>query len=508
MPMRYSALVLILLSIFLCLRCGAAVEDPPSTLVDEYSRTITIEEIRTHITYLASDELEGRHPGTPGGDKAADYIVRHFKALDLKGGSAESRYQQPFRMARKSPIVCYLESVYGRADNWVDFMEMHSTFEGEREIDLVWAGFGRDSDLESVDVRGKLTAFFMGTPDRERISNDFEKVKIVSAVRRGAAGTLLVVRDDPPFLDYVNKIKPYMQKERHYPETSPDDALRSLRRISISSEAAARLFGQETWKDILKESQRGSLRPEERIIKIRMVSTFETRGNLTGKNVRGYIAGSDQDRDTLILTAHYDHLGRSGKKIYNGAYDNAAGVSALLEIAEAFAAAAENGDRPRRNILFLTPDAEELGGIGSMSYLNDPLFPLDRTLVDINIDGIGREDAEHPDLKNFVHLYLSRNGRADLISAQKRALGLLPLGLRIEDRDEYSGSDHALFEDRLIPAIALSTGHCRDHHLPADTADKLDYHNIREIARLAFAMAWDIAFGESKIERIIIGSDR
>jgi len=172
-------------------------------------------------------------------------------------------------------------------------------------------------------------------------------------------------------------------------------------------------------------------------------------------------------------------------------------------IAEAFASAARDGRRPARNVVFLAPDAEELGGLGSKFYLEHPLFPLSGVLADINIDGIGREDAERPGLRDFVHLYLSRNGRADLASVRDRALEWTAPSLRVEPRENYSGSDHAFFEERLIPAIAFSTGQPRDHHRPTDTPDMLGYRNIRDIARLAFAMAWEIAFDERPIERIV-----
>jgi hypothetical protein len=477
----------------------------PAPLHD-YAMTISIEELKEHAEYLASDDLEGRRSGTPGGAEAAEYLSSRFRELGLRSGGAEDgSYLQRFPMAIKKQTACYLKSEHGRVDNWEDFMELHSGFSGERDIELVFAGYGRDSDFEGKNVEGKLVAFLQGTPERNKVSNDFERMKIERALKNGAAGTLLVVCDDPPFLDYVHKLKPYFLKERHYLFSSPDEALASKRRLSISPAGTARLFGRNpAGRDVVEASGQDAVEPSRLpAVKLRMVTTYEETGQIQGANVLGYLEGTSESRECVVLTAHYDHLGKVGSKIFYGAYDNAAGVAALLEIADAFASAARDGHKPVKSIVFLAPDAEELGGLGSRFYLEHPIFPLSSTLADINIDGIGREDAERPRLKDFVHLYLSSNGRADLRTIQNRVLESTSKSLRIEPRENYAGSDHAIFEERLIPAVAFSTGHPKDHHQPTDTPDKLDYRNIRDIARLAFAMAWEIAFSEKAIERIV-----
>ncbi|MDH4195930.1 MAG: M28 family peptidase [Candidatus Aminicenantes bacterium] len=482
-------------------------ENPaPPDPVSEYARTITAERLKEHIAYLASDELEGRHSGTRGGVKAAEYLSSRFRDLGLKGDPfQDGSYRQKFRMVRRTPVDCFLESETGRADNWEDFMELYSDFSGEKEVELVWAGTGRDLDLEGKDFEGKLVAFFQGTPDREVVSNDFERVKIEKILQQKAAGTLLVVRDDPPFLDYVRRLKPYFFKEHHALSRSPGEALASKRRISISTAGAMKLLGRRPTEVTAAgdDANHAAERLSGLAVRLRMVSAYEEADSIFGENVLAYLEGTAEGRECLVLTAHYDHLGKSGAEIFNGAYDNAAGVASLLEIAEAFASAARDGHRPPRSIVFLAPDAEELGGLGSRFYLESPVFPLSDTLADINLDGIGREDVERPDLEDFVHLYLSRNGRADLRRIKTGALERLATRLRIEPRDSYAGSDHAVFEERLIPAVALTTGQPKDRHQPTDTADKIDYQSVRDIARLAFAMAWEIAFGERPIKRII-----
>ena len=474
--------------------------------VKQYAETITIEELKNHIFYLASDELEGRQSGTPGAKLAAEHIADHFQDLHLEGlQSEDQKYSQKFQMVKKKPVDCYLESVHGRVDNWDEFMEMHCDFYGEKDVDLIFAGYGRDKDYEGIDVNDKLVAFFMGTPEADEIGNDREREKITAAMGRGAAGALLIVHDDEKILEYIRQIKPYFDKPRHYQHKSPQEAANEKRNIVIPTAAVAKLLGlsADRLKAAKREMQNGKGSCEKFQTKVHMETMYETLETISAENVLGYIEGSDLKEECLVLSSHYDHLGKSGQDIFNGAYDNAAGVAAVMEIAEAFAMALEGGYNPRRSILFLTPDAEEIGGVGSIYYLDHPLFPSSETVVDINIDGIGREDSSRPELKDFVHIYLSKNGRADLKKMKDRVVESIGTDLRLEWRESYSGSDNAFFERVMIPAIALGTGQPKDHHKPTDTAEKIQYKNVQDIARFAFALAWEIAKNENTIRRII-----
>lgn len=471
--------------------------------VKQYAQTITAEELKEHITYLASAELEGRHSGTRGANMAADYIAKHFQDLNLKGFSNEENpYLQKFLMVKKKPVECYLESKHGRVDNWDEFMEMHCDFFGEKDIDLVFAGYGMNRDLVGIDLRGKVVAFFMGSPEADEIGNDFERVKISAALERGAVGHMIIVHDDEELLKYIHQIKPYFNKARHYQDKIPEDAVKAERNIVTTTAAAAKLFGlsPETLKSVKEEMKKGENHAGKFQVKVHMKTSYKTLEIISAENVLGYLEGNDKKEECIIFTAHYDHLGKSGQHIFNGAYDNASGVAAVMEIAEAFVTACVEDHCPRRSLLFLTPDAEELGGVGSIYYTDHPVFPLSDTVVDINIDGIGREDASRPELKDFVHVYLSKNGKADLQKMRDDALDALSLDLRVERRENYGGSDNVFFEREMIPAIALSTGHPKDHHKPTDTADKIKYKNVQEIAQLAFAMAWEIANSEMRIQ--------
>jgi len=499
--------------IFPC--CNAQKENPPELAepetsadspISRFAVTIKSEDLKKHISYLASDELEGRHSGTQGARSAAEYIADHFDTLGLLGQEAESpSHFQRFSMEKRNPTDCYLQSEHGRIDNWNECMEMHGDYYGAMDVDLVFVGYGRNIDYQDIDVQGKLVALFMGRPGIDEIGNDLERKKAADAISRGAVGTLLLVHDEQGILNYIRQLKPYFNKPRFYQYLETKKAAAAVRNIILPLSAAAKLIGigADTLKSQKQEMLNNRVVPDLFPTKVHMRTTYEVLEKIEGANVLGYIAGSDKADECVVLTAHYDHLGRSGDTIYNGAYDNAAGVAALMEVAGAFMAAAEAGLSPRRSVLFLMPDAEEIGGIGSIFYVSHPLFPPLKTVVDINIDGIGREDAANPHLQDFVHIYLSQNGRSDLRIMRDRAVKALGVNLHLEWRENYAGSDNAFFERELIPAIALGTGQPRDHHQPTDTAEKINYKNVQDIARLGFALAWEIANAEKMIQRIV-----
>ena len=154
---------------------------------------------------------------------------------------------------------------------------------------------------------------------------------------------------------------------------------------------------------------------------------------------------------------------------------------------------------PKEASFFFLPAAEELLGLGSTYYVDNPVVPLSDTIVDVNMDPLGREDAEHPNLKNHVYIYTSINGKKALNDVRAKTEKNFALSLRIETKEIYQGSDHVFFERNGIPAIAFTTGSCKDNHGPGDDADKIQYQKLEDIARLIFATVWDIA---NRLERI------
>ena len=233
---------------------------------------------------------------------------------------------------------------------------------------------------------------------------------------------------------------------------------------------------------------------------------FKSNQTIKGENVLGYIEGSDLKDELLIITAHYDHLGKHDSLIFNGADDDASGVSAALEIAEAFMLAKKAGYGPRRSILIMPVSGEEKGLLGSRYYTDNPIYPLENTVANLNIDMIGRLDDWH-DNGNYVYLIGSDRLSYDLHNLNEKInddyIGI-DLDYRFNDKDDpnryYYRSDHYNFAKNNIPVIFYFNGVHEDYHKPSDTIEKIDFDKINTITRLIFLTAWEIANRDERIK--------
>ena len=233
---------------------------------------------------------------------------------------------------------------------------------------------------------------------------------------------------------------------------------------------------------------------------------FKSNQTIKGENILGYIEGSDLKDELLIITAHYDHLGKHDSLIFNGADDDASGVSAALEIAEAFMLAKKEGYGPRRSILIMPVSGEEKGLLGSRYYTDNPIYPLENTVANLNIDMIGRLDDWH-DNGNYVYLIGSDRLSYDLHNLNEKIndeyIGI-DLDYRFNDKDDpnryYYRSDHYNFAKNNIPVIFYFNGVHEDYHKPSDTIEKIDFDKINTITRLIFLTAWEIANRDERIK--------
>ena len=221
------------------------------------------------------------------------------------------------------------------------------------------------------------------------------------------------------------------------------------------------------------------------------------------ENVLGFIPGKTDE--IIVLSAHYDHLGKKDGKTYNGADDDGSGSMAILEIAEAFKQAADAGHQPKRGILILHVTAEEKGLIGSDYYTKNPVIPLAQTVTNLNIDMIGRVDERHQDDPDYIYLIGSDRLSTELhrISEKANEETLdLELDYKYNAKSDpnrfYYRSDHYNFAKHDIPVIFYFNGTHADYHQPTDTADKLNYDLLEKRTRLIFYTAWKLANRESK----------
>ena len=242
------------------------------------------------------------------------------------------------------------------------------------------------------------------------------------------------------------------------------------------------------------------------------MKTEKKREMFGTENVLGYLEGTDKKEELLVVSAHYDHLGIQGGKVYNGADDDGSGTSGVLALAEAFARAKQGGHGPRRSILFLTVTGEEKGLLGSQYYAGHPTFPLASTIADLNIDMIGRTDPEHEGKGDYIYVIGSDKLSSELHAINEAAnqkYTRINLDYRYNDPADpnrfYYRSDHYNFAVNKIPVAFYFNGTHADYHEETDEISKIGFDQMAKRARLVFHTAWELANRE---QRIVVDSNK
>lgn len=246
----------------------------------------------------------------------------------------------------------------------------------------------------------------------------------------------------------------------------------------------------------------------EKLRNYAMVAGVRTGGEkLNSINVASIIEGSHYPNEYIVITAHLDHVGIEGEDIFNGADDDGSGSMALLEIAQAFKMASLDGYGPKRSIVILHVSAEEKGLLGSEYYTDNPLYPLEDTITNLNVDMIGRTDPTR-DSDNDNYIYLIGTDRlSSMLHETSERVNKNTVDLELDYRfnawDDpnrfYERSDHYNFAKNNIPVIFYFSGTHEDYHGPGDTPDKIRYDLLTKRTKLIFHTAWEIANMDDKI---------
>lgn len=230
-------------------------------------------------------------------------------------------------------------------------------------------------------------------------------------------------------------------------------------------------------------------------------------GIFDSENVASIIHGSEYPNEYIVLSAHLDAHGTHGGQIYNGADDNGSGSVSLLEIAESFSDAVKEGFPPKRSIVFLHVTAEEKGLIGSKYYVNNPLYPLQNTIANLNVDMIGRIDPKR-EVKNPNYIYLIGSDKIsqelhDISENVNSKYTQLKLDYKYNDENDpnrfYYRSDHYNFAKNNIPIIFYFSGTHEDYHKPSDTPDKINYNLLKKRTKLIFHTVWELANRKNRL---------
>ena len=482
-------------------------------LISKYSSSISSQELKEHVKILSSDEFMGRETGQEGENMAGEYILNKFIELNLAGPGSEKPFIQEFELHKNAWDNFYLIS--GTDSLKID-KDMYVTGmwpEGNKELQIVFAGYGADtklySDYKNLNVDNKIVAFINGEPmdkNGKFLSNNsyipeysilgFDKAKIAFA--KGAKGAIMIEPEEEKINNLIRINKQFNKNQQFFLPGTGVMANNKNGLITLSEKSASILFSNniDDWAKYQKKLDKG--KTVNLNTRVKLVSA-KGSNKVVGENVLGMIKGSEKPEEVVIITAHYDHLGKRDDIIFNGADDNATGTAAVIEIAEAFCQAAEEGHRPKRSIIFMPVSGEEKGLLGSKYYTSNPLVPLNSTKAAINMDMIGRQDDSKDRDTSYVYIYLSdeEGSKLDLIAKNSsRIVGgeTLPV-YKYPSNSGYStrGSDHVSFEDQGIPVMYFHCGTHEDYHRPSDTWEKIDYPNMTRISRIVFSSAWEIA---------------
>jgi hypothetical protein len=492
------------------------------TLLIHYSKTISRDELSMHIYKLASDEFEGRYTGSRGLIKAEEYIVNEFNEYGLQAPiiSGKQAYVQDFtlnncRWKDQQLLVNGMELRVGK-----DFLFLSDPVDIKGDFPVVFAGFGVEdsaySDFGNIDVKGKVMLAFAGEPKnadgisyisgkKELSKKGYYFSKSAMAAEKGAEGVFIISRKRSDYKKYLKSRDYYDPKPNISYPGKDDETLKHKEAFSafMNVKTAARLVNQKpkTLVAAMHEMESGLQTTAGRFSGHVSIDASSECSALQTGNVVGIIEGTDLKNEAVVVVAHYDHLGKKHGRIYYGADDNASGTSALIEISEAFSAAAQAGIRPRRTVIFLAASAEELGLYGSKFYTENPVIPLDSTYACVNIDMIGRASTKLVGFPEYIsgYAYVSE----DILEVSRENNILMANDL--EDRIEYrahirGGSDHYYFARHGIPSLFYFEGFHEDYHEPTDTPDKILYDRMEKIVRAIFATTWELANREGELK--------
>ena len=433
-----------------------------------------------HVKQLASDEFGGRGPGTPGEEKTVEYIKAQFARIGLQPGNGSDWFQTvPMVETTADEASASMVATVGGAAQTLKFGTdmVIGTRTGKPQVDikdsqLVFIGYGVDApeqkwnDYAGVDVKGKTVVMLVNDPgfhagdtklfDGKRMTYYGRwTYKFEEAARKGAAAALII--HDTEGASYGWDVVKNSWSGPQYDLPAKDDpAPRVPAQGWITGEAATALFkaaGQDLGKLRAAANKRGFKPvPLDATLSLGFKSTSVEKSS---RNVVGLLPGSETPDEAIVYMAHWDHLGthegETGDNIYNGAVDNATGVAAIIEIAEAFRKAKVP---PKRSILFLAVTLEESGLLGSKYYVAHPVIPLDKTVAVFNLDAlspvgkarditvVGKGSSQLEDLLK------------PLLDAQKRK----PVGESNTAAGYYFRSDHFNFAKAGVPALYIDSG--------------------------------------------------
>ncbi|MCU0759264.1 MAG: M28 family metallopeptidase [Steroidobacteraceae bacterium] len=509
----------------LLVACAATA--PPSPL----ATAVAAADYERHLGQLASDEFEGRRPGTPGEGRTVAYLVDEFRKLGLQPGNGDS-WVQPVPIVEATTASDATLVIGGRRLRHLDDMVVWTRRmvpEARLEASpLVFVGHGIVApeyawdDYAGLDMRGKTAVILINEPGfatgdetlfRGRALTYYGRwtYKFEEAARQGAAGAIIVHETEAaayPWHTVRNgRIGPQFDLE-----AADGNVGRALVEGWVTAEAGDALFraAGTSYAAAVREASKRGFRPRPLGLEAAAAVRTAIRRS-TSPNVIARIPGSRRPGEYVVYMAHWDHLGRSlarsGDAVFNGAVDNATGTAGLLSLAAAFV---RERRRPERTVVFLAPTAEEAGLLGSAYYVAQPVYPLERTLAVINMDSIHFGGPT----RDVSVIGWGASDLQDLLAVAARRQGRMLMPEPTPENGFYYRSDHFNFAKAGVPSLYIKLGiddrergaewgaaRRREHELTLYHTVDDEYHPGRDLRggledlQLLYAVGREIAYG-------------
>lgn len=530
--------ILFALTSSLCIAAGAQAgpAESPSGSAQPFSTAITAQGFRADDKAISSDYMDGRKPGTVGAKRATAWIVEQFKKIGLEPGNRGSWFQAVPTVSTtlQNADATRLDvnegggtQTFGFGTDWVANTLQAKPKVTVKNSGIVFVGYGIDApewqwnDYKNLDVKGKTVVVLVNDPGYATGDPKLFKGKTMTyygrwtykyeeAAREGAAMCLIVHTSDGaagyPWTVVKNS---WSGPQLALPE-SEDPGPRLPVAGWITREAAQRLFAKAglDFGKLEKEASQRGFRPVP-LKATASITLDSTIGHGSANNVLGLIKGTEHPDQVIVYSAHWDHFGENdklkGDKIFNGAIDNGTGISALLQIAGAFA---KQKPAPKRSVLFLADTLEESGLLGSLYYTRHPVFPMDKTVADINMDAM---DVIGP-TKNLQIIGSGQSQLEDMLKAALKKQGRFAIPDQTPENGFYFRSDHFSFAKAGVPALMTQTGDDMVHggvakgraeladytahryHTPYDNFDpKWDFSGVAEDAQALYEVGRELS---------------
>ena len=517
--------------------CGSAPEKeadagPPSV--------ISPERILAHVEVLASDRFEGRAPGTPGEELTVAYMTEQFEALGVEPGNPDGTWVQ------NVPLVGFRGEVEGSfavggetleltgGEQYVALSRRSDPEVKVEDSEVVFVGYGVVApeygwdDYKGLDVRGKTLVMLVNDPavpaiGRPGLDPNFFNGRAMTYYGRwtykyeiaselGAAAAIVVHQTGPA--GYPWAVISAGWGRENFDIASADGSRRVAVEAWITDDVAEDLFARSghDFAELARRAVRSDFEP----VSLGATASFTVRNErrtIQSRNIVARIPGTKYPDETIVYTAHWDHLGRNealeGDQIYNGALDNATGTGGLVEIARAFM---ESETPPERSILMLAVTAEEKGLLGSKYYAANPLYPLEKTLANINVDVLNPWGPTH----NIVCVGYGNSTLEDVLEEEARAQGRRVSPDGWPEKGYFYRSDHFSFAKQGVPALYADSGDdfvgkpadwgqlrqrnytANDYHKPSDELrDDWDARGMAQDLELLFRVGLAVANGDT-----------